>query len=467
VRRAAAVCAALAASLVLAGTAGGGPANSAETSAAAPAWARKAVFYGVVVERFGTGTFDSVRHRLGYLDRLGIRAIWLSPVNSTTPDDFGYAVTDYYGLRRSYGSKHDFRRLIEAAHARGIKVLMDLAPNHTSNRHPWFRRAQRQGPSSRYWDYYERTKDGRPKHYFDWANLPNLNYANPAVRHAVIRFSSYWIREFGIDGYRVDAAWGVRRRAPGFWPHWSAHLRAINPHAFLLAEASARRPYYLHHGFGGAYDWTRSLGRAAWGHVFDRPALAGERLGRALAASGGASRRGLIFRFLADNDTGERFIDRHGIAVDRVAAAALLTLPGAPLVYSGDEVGASYEPYDLPQPIDFSRNRPLRRYYRELIGARNRLGALTDPRMKIIASQGPLLAYVRPARGSQKPVLVVLNFSKRAQRVRIPDRPATRPFLEAKRLGDVTTHTSISAPDPDRPIIRVHRHNALVLTPWG
>ncbi len=298
-----------------------------------PVWARKAVFYGVVVERFGNGSLDAVRQRLGYLKHLGVGAIW--PINATTPDDFGYAVTDYYGLRRSYGSKRDLHNLVDAAHRRGIKVLMDLVPNHTSDHHPWFRRAQRQGPGSRYWDYYERNDEGRPKHYFDWTNLPNLNYSNPAVRHAVIRFSSYWIREFGIDGYRVDAAWGVRRRAPGFWPHWSRHLRRIDPHAFLLAEASARRPYYVRHGFDAAYDWTRSLGQSAWAHVFDDPAHAGERLGQAMAKTAAIAKRGLVFRYLDNNDTGERFIARHGERVTKVAAAALLTAPGAPLLYSG------------------------------------------------------------------------------------------------------------------------------------
>lgn len=442
------------------------PPASATTGASPPAWTRDAVLYGAIVERFGErGNFDSVRARLDELGRLGIDAIWLSPVNATPPDDFGYAVTGYRRLRRTYGGKADFARLIDAAHRRGIRVLMDLVPNHTSRQHRWYLEAREGGPGSRYWRYYERDRYGHAKHYFDWENLPNLNYSNEEVRRRMLRISAYWVREFGIDGYRVDAAWGVRRRAPGFWPRWARELRRLDSNVLLLAEASAGRPWYARHGFDAAYDWTGELGHGAWEGVFERPATAGSRLGEALADTPNGLAGSLVLRYLENNDTGERFAERYGVGTTKVAATVELTVPGMPLIYSGQEVGASFDPYSLAEPVDFRDRLGLRSHYRRLIHLRHRLGALSG-RDLVEVGTGPdsTIAYVRPDSAERSPVLVAANFSRRARTIGLRRLPALAPFL-AEPLADEISGRRLPELDPAAPRLRVPPMTAWIMVP--
>ena len=140
------------------------------------------------------------------------------------------------------------------AHDRDIRVLMDFVPNHTSAAHRYFKDASHLGRESRYWDFYDRDADGTVTNYFDWTHLPNLNFDNPEVRRMITEAFAYWVGELDVDGFRVDVAWGVKERAPGFWPELRAQLDAIKPGVLLIAEASARDPYYYSHGFEAAYD---------------------------------------------------------------------------------------------------------------------------------------------------------------------------------------------------------------------
>ncbi|HSJ87157.1 MAG TPA: alpha-amylase family glycosyl hydrolase, partial [Anaerolineales bacterium] len=234
-----------------------------------PAWVETAIVYGIIPTKFGHPAFKAITERLDYLADLGINAIWLAPVNVSPPGDYGYAVVDYFELNHGYGTKEDFHRLVQEAHGRGIRVLMDFVPNHTSAQHPYFLSAQAGGPDSPYWNFYDRDENGQPTHYFDWTHLPNLNYANQEVRNMMIEAFAYWVREFDVDGFRVDACWGVKQRRPDFWPQWRKELKRIKPDLMLLAEASARDPYYFDNGFDVAYDWTDQLGHWAWQIIWD------------------------------------------------------------------------------------------------------------------------------------------------------------------------------------------------------
>jgi cyclomaltodextrinase / maltogenic alpha-amylase / neopullulanase len=386
-----------------------------------PAWVDEAVVYGVVPAVFGeTGGFRDVTARLDELAELGVTALWLSPINESPDGDFGYAVVDYFGLRPEYGSEADFRQLVEEAHARGIRVLMDFVPNHTSIAHPYHRDAATHGRASRYWDFYDRDADGQPTHYFDWAHLPNLNYDNPEVRTMMLEAFAYWVREFDVDGFRVDVAWGVKERAPDFWPEWRAQLHAIKPDLFLLAEASALDPYYFDHGFDAAYDWTEDLGHWAWEGVFEHvePAELVASLDAAVRASHVPGR--LVFRFLNNNDTGPSFVSRHGPDLTRVASAALLTLSGIPLIWTGEEVGASYSPYVDNAPVVWRDRYGLVEHYERLIAMRKRLPALHGPGFEPLpVDAAGVYAYVRSAPGAAD-VVVALNFAGEPRRVELP-----------------------------------------------
>jgi glycosidase len=318
-------------------------------------------------------------------------------------------VTDYFHLRRSLGAGEDLRELIRAAHARGMRVMMDFVPNHLSEQHAYFTDTIARARVSPYFNFFARGQDGNAKHYFDWTNLKNLNYGNPEVQRLVVEAFAHWIREFDVDGFRVDAAWGPRQRAPDFWPRWRHELKRIKPDLLLLAEASARDRYYGRNGFDAVYDWTDKLGEWAWQGAFDDAPNTARRLRSAIEASMSDA---LVFRFLENNDTGARFRSRYGIGNTRVAAAMLLTLPGIPCLYMGQEVGAAYEPYKNSQPIGWDDVDGLRDWYKHLIALRRDQPALRSRDLRMVETAGneQVLAYVR---GGEKPsdsILVVLNY---------------------------------------------------------
>lgn len=378
------------------------------------AWMDDIIVYGVVPRNVGPAGFRSVTEKLTDLADLGVNMLWLSPINATPSGDFGYAVTDYFKLRPDYGTEAEFKALVQAAHSRGIRVVMDFVPNHTSAQHPYFLDAQARGPASPYYAFYDRDEHGTVTHYFDWEHLPNLNFDNPQVQEWIIDAFSYWVREFDVDGFRVDVAWGIKERKPEFWPQWRDALTAIKPDLFLLAEASARDPYYVTNGFDAAYDWTDELGHGAWERVFEDQKLIVPRLHAALTNEGrGFEADARIFRFLNNNDTGPRCITRYGLGITRVATALLLTLPGIPCIYMGDEVGAEWQPYQTSLPIAWDDQHSLRSYHQTLIGLRRQIPGLRSPHWQAldVAEAEQVYAYLRYDSPAQKSALVVLNFA--------------------------------------------------------
>jgi cyclomaltodextrinase len=406
-----------------------GKARALELAEERPAWVDSAVVYGVAPFFFGSRGFDDVTARLDAIKDLGATVLWLSPITGTEEGDFGYAVTDHFRLRDAFGTEQDLRELITAADARGLRVIMDFVPNHTSEQHPYFRSAEGRGPASPYYDFYDRDRAGKDTTYFDWENLKNLNYDNQEVQRYMIEAFAYWVREFGIDGFRADAAWGVRARAPEFWPRLRDELKRIDPDLLLLAEASARDPYYDIIGFDAAYDWTNRLGEWAWRDAFEEGAPTADRLraallgSRTVEADGPMPRSGaLVFRFLNNNDTAERFVTRYGVARTRLAATMLLTLPGLPLLYTGDEVGAEFEPYDEGPVLSWTDTHRLRDHYARLVALRRDHAVLRSERLEILATSHPesVLAYLRPGEQREQDIIVLLNYHPKPVRAALP-----------------------------------------------
>ncbi|MFC8599064.1 maltose alpha-D-glucosyltransferase [Isoptericola sp. NPDC057191] len=199
-----------------------------------PEWYRTAVFYEVIVRAFsdtagaGTGDLRGVTERLDYLQWLGVDCLWLPPFYPSPLRDGGYDVADYTSIASQYGTVGDFTELIEAAHARGIRVVVDLVMNHTSDQHPWFQ-ASRADPHGPYGDFYvwsdddtrypdariifvdtetsNWTFDPERRQYF-WhrffSHQPDLNFENPRVVDAMLDVARFWLA-IGVDGFRLDA----------------------------------------------------------------------------------------------------------------------------------------------------------------------------------------------------------------------------------------------------------------------
>ena len=201
---------------------------------AAPRWWHDAVFYEIYVQSFndsngdGIGDLPGVTQKLDYLQRLGVDCIWLSPIMASPFADCGYDASDHYAINPDFGTFEDFHALLDAAHRRRIRVILDLVLGYTSDRHPWFQaaRSDRFAPSRDYyvwgkggngappnnwfssaasrpaWQYNEATDD-----YFYYAFLPqqpHLNWTNPQLEYEMERVFTFWL-ETGIDGFRLDA----------------------------------------------------------------------------------------------------------------------------------------------------------------------------------------------------------------------------------------------------------------------
>ncbi len=416
-------------------------------------WMRHAVIYGVVPHLFGHPPLRSVIPRLDALAEQRVDALWIAPVYETDdPSHISYAVTDYQKVRADYGSLDDLRTLVREAHARGLRVILDFVPNHVSTGHPAYQHAEAHGPSSPYHAWFVRDEKGEPTHYFDWAPLKNLDLDHPDASRMVIDGFLFWVREVGVDGFRVDAAWGPRDRHPLFWKRLEAALEAERPDLFLLAEASARDPFYVQHGFDAAYDWTDSLGEWAWKYAFEDLSQIGPRLTAALETSPTPPHQ--VARFLNNNDTGERFITRHGPELTRVAATLMHLLPGIPMLFTGDEVGAEYEPYDDPPPLDFADPHGLRAHYTKLAELRDTVPAFRhgDYVPLPVLDHPSAFAFLRQTarsneRGSQ--ALVVLNFGSERATLKLALPAASLPLLEGPvedALGGPSPEVRIVSP---------------------
>jgi cyclomaltodextrinase / maltogenic alpha-amylase / neopullulanase len=402
----------------------GGKARRVDMMHDHPSWIDSAVIYAPIPALWGGGP-KSITRRLPYLKKLGVDALWLWPPATLRTSGEEYAIDDYFKLDPDWRPESDFKRMVDKAHRLGLHVLLDFVPNHMSAASPYYQDTKKYGRSSRYWNFFDRRANGKPTHYFDWTNLPNLNYDNPEVRRMILGAAEHWVRDIGIDGFRVDAAWGVKKRRATFWPQFRTALKRINPDLLLLAEASARDPYYFSHGFDVAYDWTMDLGQWAWTSAFEFPLETGTLLTPAITnGKTGYAPDALVMHFLNNNDTGVRFAYQYGPGITKVAATMEFTLPGVPEMFAGEEVAANYEPYSNLTPIAWKDRFHLQPLYRRLIDLRHTIPALTSHDIRMLDSNtGSVLAYVRPGPGSGDPVLVLLNYGEKSE-VTIASSPA-------------------------------------------
>jgi glycosidase len=431
----------------------------------APGWVEGSVVYGVVPPFLGHDPLKDTTAKLGYLKGQGVDALWLSPVYATDdPSAISYAVTDYKKVREDFGTQADFKRMVDEAHRHGLKVLMDFVPNHTSTGHSHYQDALKRGPKSPYYNHYVRDAKGTPQFYFDWTNLINLNFDQAPVRQMMTDAFTYWVKDMGVDGFRVDAAWGIKDRTPDYWPELNRTLRAHKPDLFMLAEASARDPYYVNNGFDAAYDWGKELGHWAWEGVFEDKAHAGAKLHTALGGKETPPER--VARFLNNNDTGERFITRYGVETQRVAAVLLHTLPGIPVVYMGDEIGAEFEPYEDPEPLAWTDKHKLQPLYKRLAELRETMPALRSGKWTPIktAKTPGVYAFVRDA-GSKDWAVVVLNFGAAATaELKLPAKFASQ--AASGKLTDALTGRAAPVETGEGGwAIAMKKSSAFVLTP--
>jgi glycosidase len=431
-----------------------------------PRWSDSAVIYSAVPALFGKKGYASVSGRLKQIAGLGADTLLLSPVSANVKGDFGYAVVDHFQVRKDLGTEAEFRALVQNAHSRGLKVLLDFVPNHLAGAHPYAADARTRGTSSPYYDWFERQANGEPVHALGLATLDVLNYDNPEVQNYLIAALGYWVQTYDVDGFRFTSANAVGSRAPEFFRRAREELTRIKPDLLLMGASSPGETQMFTAGFDAALDRKVAEGEAALGDAFGASNRGDdvERLRTMLSTDfNGVPRVARLVRFLNDDDTGARFATRHGAARAKAAAALLLTLPGLPLIYNGDEVGAEFDPMTANKPIDWRDRNGLTPLYTKLIKLRRTTPALRSPALQLVTTDQPLdvLAYLR---GTVQPVLVLINVSTDVMETKLESSPVITELTACGMLEDLLSGESLRI-DPAAPMIKMTAYGTRVLRP--
>lgn len=447
-------------------------------------WWNDAVFYQIFVRSFydsnadGVGDINGIIEKLDYLNDgdpttttdLGVTGLWLLPINPS-PSYHGYDVTDYYAVRSAYGTLDDFKRLLDEAHKRGIKVTIDMVLNHTATSHPWFVEA-RNNPDSPYRDWYifSDTNPGTPGGWgqvmwyqagdsFYLSQFPgplaDLNYNNPAVVAEMNRVAEYWL-DIGVDGFRLDAARylveeeGRPADSPAtheVWKQFRLIVKEDNSDAVLIGEVWTGNFAVSKYVQGDELDIAFNFELAT--QVVKQVEVGkADTLGLALDASVKYMPNLQFGSFLTNHDQ-NRLMNQIGKNPEKAktAASLLLTMPGIPFIYYGEEIGmtgaGAHENIRTPMQwttgeyAGFSSHYPwqavhrdyrtgvnvetqladpnsLLVHYQELIRLRSEHAALRTGKFYRVKAEGEKLevfAFLRQS--AQETVLVVVNMSSR------------------------------------------------------
>ena len=440
------------------------------------AWIDNAVLYEITPASFvENGRLNDITGKIPELASLGITALWLQPTFGTLDyGGMGYGITDYFAVRSDLGNEADLHTLVRTAHSFGLKVLLDMVPNHTYIEHPYALDAVRYGEASHYYQYYQHDAQSDPaipysQHYhthplglvyYFWDLLPNLDYDNPEVRQWMTEICSWWIREFDIDGYRFDAVWGVNARHPQFARDLRLALKRIKPEILMLAEDKATSAAVYAGRFDAAFDWTADqswVSQWSWQVLYqdyweDQNSTIfnswlpgrGLRLHNALTNNGaGFAPDAIILRFLENNDT-QRFARHHAPEVVRMASALEFSLPGIPLLYNGQEIGfAGRHPY-YGDPI-FRRGASIQSldkagyfsWYQQLVRLRRELPALHGPHFAELPVRPSSWLYAFHRWNEDQNIFVVVNMGSRSENLSV-DLPIAQLALDSTRIWYLT-----------------------------
>ncbi len=397
-----------------------------------PEWVPEATLYEIYVRDFtAEGTFEAMIPRLDELQELGINTLWLMPIHPIGEEErkgtFGspYSIRDFYAINEDFGTEEEFQALVDEVHERDMRIILDLVANHTAWDNPW----TEENP-----DWYTQDEDGNfviPEE--DWTDVIELDYDNPEVREEMTNVMRYWVEEFGIDGYRADVAELV---PADFWADAIASVREVNPDVMMLAEGEEAELYDV--GFDLTYSWApyRNLIE-----IFQEDETAADLQG--LVEDEGTN---LKLRFITNHD--ETAYDAppptlfNSIEGSKAAAAGLMSLPGVPLLYNGQEVGVN-ENLDFfeDNTIDWDANPELREWYRNYLNVRQSSEALVHGTTTwLLPGEPDALVYSRET--PDETVIVMVNVRNANTVIRFPS------FLHGAAYEDLLTgdeHRSVEA----------------------
>ena len=478
----------------------------------------QAVTYEIFVQSFadsdgdGIGDIKGMTSKLDYLQGLGVEAVWLMPINPS-PSYHKYDVSDYYGIHSDYGTIEDFQAFLEEAHKRNIKVIIDLVINHCSKLHPWFLNALKE--DGEYRDYFvwadkagieaegnllkAKTGDsdnihqwnevtGQDELYFSffWSGMPDLNYDNPRLREEIYQIGNFWLTKIGVDGFRLDAAKHIypdHRAADNhaFWKEFKTKMEAFKPDVYLVGEVWADLPTQapFAQGFSALFNFdlafsimetvkngkvvSASIHEHAW-KVLDE----GSPVTMFNESEKGFKQYNPDFintTFLTNHDQNRvmSFFGNHEKKA-RLAASILMTLPGAPYIYYGEEIGMrglkpdelirepflweskndtmrtqwmepTYNTVDVISPlsVQMKDSGSIYHHYKSLIHFRRKSPVMTYGDVEQVdLANDELLAFTRSYAGDT--VLVIHNLSSRVKRIRQLEPYSQMLFTTSKKV---------------------------------
>ena len=381
---------------------------SKETARPVPDWVRDGVIYEIYPRAFSQkGDFNAITARLDDLKDLGVTILWLMPIHPIGQEKkkgtigSPYAVRDYYAINPDYGTADDLKRLVREAHARGMKIIIDIVANHTSwdsvlMKHP---------------EFYKRDAKGNITYPHDWYDIAALNYENQQLRRYMTDMLKYWIREFDLDGFRCDVAGEV---PTDFWENARRELEQIKPDIVMLAEA--HKPELQVKAFDLDYSWPL--------HTALTNVLQGD--GRASDLRDEWEKevkewpKGALHMRFSDNHDERRAIARFGEPAALAASAFVFTLDGVPMIYNGMEVGdttesgapALFEKLPIFWPI--AERRPeFPKFYKRMMEVRRTTLALRRGTLEWLknSDESRVVSFAR--RAGKDEVVVAINFSNR------------------------------------------------------
>lgn len=413
-----------------------------------PEWARSAVVYQVFVDRFFPGhgrdwltpkspsgfyggSIRGIVEKLDYLVSLGVTVLWLSPI-FPSPSHHGYDASDYFSIEPRMGTLADFQHLIEQAHQRGLRLLLDFVPNHWSHLHPTFQDAIR-SPHSPYhsWYLFNRWPD-QYETFFGVVELPKLNLRFPAARQHILDAAAYWL-ELGVDGYRVDHAVGP---SPDFWADFRRVTRAVKPDCWTFGEVVD--PPDLQRSFAGLLDGCLDfILLEALRQTFAFGRWSTERFASFLDRHEAYFPPDYSRPSFLDNHDMNRFLWAAGGDQNRLKLAALcqFSLSGPPVIYQGTEVGLSQvrdvrqgalgipEESRLPMPWGEEQDRDLLAFYQGLIALRREKPLFHSGIRKVHSAADQVLVFSRLLAAER--VLIALNLSPEKRLVSLEGQPGT------------------------------------------
>jgi glycosidase len=410
----------LVASLVLAGGIAASVPSNAASTLTSPTWMSNATVYEVNVRQYTKeGTFNAFSTHLDRLKSLGVKVLWFMPIQPISVKErkgtLGsyYSIADYKGVNPEFGTAADFKTLIDKAHGMGFKIVLDWVANHTGWDNPWI---------TAHPDWY--TKDSKGNITWppgtDWTDVADLNYSSQAMRAEMIASMKYWVDTYDIDGFRCDVAGGVPN---DFWNTATATLTAIKP-LWMLAESNPGE-VTIGTNFTSAYNWPLKDAFNGMGKGTTDSWTMSSEISR---IKNDYSKGNYPMNFITNHDenswSGTEYTRLGSLGAVKAGAVISFTLPGAPLLYTGQEVGMNkmlkfFEKDQVDYPATPS---PMTAFYKKLVELKSKsaalaVGAAAGSITEVTTNKDAVIAYVRTA-GKAK-VLVAVNLSGKASSVKL------------------------------------------------